>query len=93
MTYSVEATPHARRELERLSPQMRDRVLSEFVALGADPRPVGAIALRGTAAGSYRLRVGDYRIGYVVDDKARTVSVWEIGDRKRFYQRARRRRR
>jgi mRNA-degrading endonuclease RelE of RelBE toxin-antitoxin system len=50
------------------------------------------VALKGAPTGNYRLRVGDHRMGYAVDDEARTVTVWLIAARKRFYQQMRRRR-
>ena len=91
MKYSVTATPQATREMEDLTPELRRRMLEAFDVLESNPRPPGAIALRAELAGSYRVRVGDYRIGYKVDDRAHTVTVWKIGDRRHFYQRAKRR--
>jgi mRNA interferase RelE/StbE len=78
--------------MENLTPELRRRVLEAFDLLESNPRPPGAIALRAELAGGYRVRVGDYRIGYRVDDQARTVTVWNVGDRRHFYADAKRRR-
>jgi mRNA interferase RelE/StbE len=93
VTYSVTATEPAKRDLKELSPQLRDPVLDLFVALAADPRPPGAKALRTGRRHSYRVRIGDLRVGYAVDDRAHVVTVWGVGDRKRFYDLIERRRR
>jgi mRNA interferase RelE/StbE len=92
VTYAVELTEAAERDLDRLLPDLRGRVVMVLTALGQTPRPPGAAAIRSAPPGHYRLRLQNLRIGYEVDDKTRTVTVWQIGDRKRFYDQAKRRR-
>lgn len=63
------------------------RRIDEAVArLEIDPRPVGAKALKG-ARDLLRVRVGDYRIVYRVEDATQTVFVVKIGDRRDVYSR------
>ncbi len=93
MTYSVTLTPQATRDVEDLTTEVRKSVYAVLRLLEDDPRPPGVQALRGELAGNYRLRVGNHRLGYSIDDQARVVDVWHVGDRKRFYERAKRRRR
>jgi len=92
VSYEVIVTPSAQRDFDRLPDQMHSRVSDRLRSVAKEPRPPGARRVQDMPAGNYRLRVGDCRIGYAVDDKARTVRVWQIADRKRFYQQMKRRR-
>jgi mRNA interferase RelE/StbE len=64
---------------------MRERVRRAIDALAADPRPVGCVKLAGRD--HYRIRVGDYRIVYAVDDDARLVIVARIARLREVYRR------
>ncbi len=92
MTYEVRLTAPAERDLRRLTRDVQQRVAERIRTLASDPRPPGAIAVKGQPRDNYRIRVGDLRVGYEVHDASRTVLVWQIGDRGRFYERAIRRR-
>ena len=90
--YHVEVESDAPDGLRRLPADVQAAIRARIDALADDPRPAGARALTGRLAGSYRLKVrGAYRIGYDVDDRARTVVVWQIGHRGKFYDKAQRR--
>jgi mRNA interferase RelE/StbE len=80
-------------DLADLPAGIRRRLLLKLGALAEDPRPASAQALKGNLRGFWRLRVGDYRASYSIDEKNRTVHVWNAGHRNRFYDRARRKRR
>ena len=60
--------------------KIRERILS----LETEPRPVGSLKL--TSDNGYRIRTGDYRILYEIDDKMRTVKLLRIGHRKNVYK-------
>lgn len=62
----------------------RDRVLDEIVQLGADPRPANCIKLIGEDL--YRIRVGDHRVIYAVDDATHQVIVARVGHRREVYR-------
>jgi mRNA interferase RelE/StbE len=64
---------------------MRDRVRVVVDGLAADPRPVGVAKLAGRD--DYRVRVGDYRIVYAVNDAERLVLVARIAHRREVYRR------
>jgi mRNA interferase RelE/StbE len=64
---------------------MRDRVTAAIDALAHDPRPPGAMKLAGRD--DFRIRVGDYRVVYAVDDRARIVLVARIAHRREAYRR------
>ncbi len=90
MSYQVTITEGAAKALAGLPERVRAKLLACIRALGTNPGPAGIMALRGEPPGTYRLRVGDYRVGYWVDDGATTVLVRCVGDRARFYERLKR---
>lgn len=71
-TYRVELRSSADRELSRLDQQMIERLVPAIEALGEQPRPVGVRKLAG-AERTYRIRVGDYRVVYTIDDARKVV--------------------
>ena len=95
MSYELSIESCAQRDLAELPADVRARVEEAIDALTTDPRPFGYVALRGgRLKGSFRVHVGrDYVIGYDVDDSQRLVEVWQIGNRRSFYAKAKRRRR
>ncbi len=84
MSYTVRLKPRAERELDRLPIGVARRVWERLLALEREPRPRGAAKLEGIEG--YRIRVGDYRIVYLVDDDARVVDVARIGHRREIYR-------
>src|SRR5262249_1695610 len=73
-TYSVVLRAGVEKQLAALDKPIRRRVASAIDALAANPRPAGAIALQGMS-GLLRIRVGDYRIIYAVNDGELIVLV------------------
>jgi mRNA interferase RelE/StbE len=84
--YSVEVKPAARKELECLPDNVLARVVRKLEALGDSPRPAGCKKLKGYED-QWRLRVGDWRVVYVIDDAAKLVSVTRIAHRREVYER------
>ena len=82
--YRLEISHTAHRQIRRLPPQTRDRVNSAIAGLADNPRPPGAKKL--TDREGYRVRVGDYRILYQVDDEARTVVIYRVMGRGDVYR-------
>ncbi len=85
MTYRVDVRPAAVRALRKVDHQDRPRIQAAIALLAQDPRPPGARALRGRDG--YRVRVGDYRILYTVDDGVLVVVVVTLGHRREVYGR------
>ena len=77
--------PAARRDLRRLSPEVYRRVITDVHALADDPRPPGWLLLRDRASRTWRVRVGDWRILYDIDDVARVVCVLHVLHRSEAY--------
>ena len=84
MTYQVIIKRSAEKELDALQENVRERLLKRLRALEGNPRPVGSKKLQGQE--SYRLRAGDYRVLYLVDDKTRIVVVLAVGHRREVYR-------
>ena len=77
--WRVDLAPAAERQLRKLPPDVTARLRGPILALARDPRPAGAIVFAGSP--SWRLRVGDLRIVYAIDDAARTVVVLRVARR------------
>ena len=76
-SYSLEIKRSAAKELAQLPPKDRGRVVARIQALADDPRPVGAEKLSGQER--YRVRQGDYRILYEIEDQIPRIMVVKIG--------------
>ena len=83
--YRVELNRRGLRDLERLDSQTGPRVLRAIESLASEPRPVRSRKLVGSND-SYRLRVGNYRILYEVDDSNSVVTVFAVGHRRDVYR-------
>ncbi len=79
----IELRPAAARSLRKLDPRVRRRVQGAIALLAHDPRPPGARALQGRTG--LRVRVGDYRIIYAVEDDVLLVVVVRLGHRRDVY--------
>ena len=88
MTYAVEVTPAAVRQLRKLDPPARRRVQAAIELLADDPRPPRARKLVG-GAGEWRVRTGDFRIVYEIRDGQLLVLVVAVGHRRDVYDRRR----
>jgi mRNA interferase RelE/StbE len=84
--YSVEVKPPAQKELEALADKLLARVVRRLEALGDAPRPAGCKKLKGYDD-QWRIRVGDWRVVYIIDDAAKLVSVTRIAHRREVYER------
>ena len=74
------------KQLERVPRQYRDRILSRLQELQDNPRGRGVIKLTGRAD-EYRIRIGDYRVRYEIDDEHRIVILLHCLHRKDIYRR------
>ena len=95
MRYDVRLSIAAQRDFDALPPAVQQQVLKRLEGLAEDPRPSGFKPLTEKGLkGTNRVHVGrDYCIAYDIDDRSKTVEVWQIGNRRSFYEKAKRRRR
>lgn len=88
MSYRVTLAPAAARQLRKLDPQIRRRLQAALELLAVEPRPPAATQLVG-GAGEWRVRTGDYRIIYEINDDELLVLVLQVGHRREVYRRRR----
>ncbi len=86
MTYDIEWSAPALRELRTLDKSLARRILTAVTTLGSNPRPAGARALTGQPPGTMRLRIGKYRAVYVIQDNLVLVTVVRVGHRREVYR-------
>jgi mRNA interferase RelE/StbE len=83
--YNITFARSARKELQVLTPDIAERILAKIEKLTINPRPSGCKKLHG-AMHRWRIRVGEYRIIYDIDDNSRVVDVSVIRHRNEAYQ-------
>jgi len=81
----VVLVPAAAREHRKLSPEIRRRINQSLLNLESNPRPAGTSKLSGSQD-RWRIRVGDYRIIYSIDDEAQRVTILRIAHRREVYR-------
>ncbi len=85
MSYRIEIAPAAERQIRKLEPAVRKRLFQKIETLESNPRQSGVEKLTGSDF--YRLRVGDYRIIYEIEDRITRVLIVKVGNRKEIYKR------
>lgn len=86
MPYEVEIDNRAAFEIRKLERSVQQRVLSKIDELAEQPRPDGVVKLKGDDD-LYRVRVGNFRVVYQINDKGLVVLVVRVADRKDVYRR------
>jgi mRNA interferase RelE/StbE len=84
MSYSLHILRRAQKELAQLPEDAYVKVRDSIWALAEGPRPNGCQKL--TAREGWRVRVGNYRVIYDIDDKRKTVTVVHVGHRRDVYR-------
>ena len=84
MNYDIAILRRAQKELAELSTGVYERVRDSIGALAQEPRPPGCVKL--TNRQGWRIRVGDYRVIYEIDDQHKTVTILNIGHRLNIYR-------
>lgn len=89
--YVVTIEAKAVKDLKAIRDDMQDQILEHVSALAENPRPQGAKQLRVLGRTLHRIRVGDYRVIYRIEDRELVVEVVMVWHRKDVYKRLRRR--
>jgi mRNA interferase RelE/StbE len=85
MSYRIEFRPAALRAMRRVPKPFNTRLLAAIAALADTPRPPGSVRLQGPD-GFHRVRVGDYRIVYLIEDRVLLICVVRVAHRKDAYR-------
>jgi mRNA interferase RelE/StbE len=83
--YQVVVERSAEKDLRRLTPEVRPRLVAAVMALAKNARPAGSRKLAGTKH-DWRIRVGDYRIIYEIADAIRVLRINRIRHRREAYR-------
>jgi mRNA interferase RelE/StbE len=85
MAYKVEITPAAQRIIKKLPKNIQRKLIEIIELLAEDPRPVGVVKL-STTGNLYRVRTGDYRIIYEIQDQILLIVITKVGHRRDVYK-------
>ncbi|PHM07297.1 type II toxin-antitoxin system RelE family toxin [Nostoc sp. 'Peltigera malacea cyanobiont' DB3992] len=85
MSYEVKFSKGAKKQFRKLPLDVQERIQTKINDLAIEPRPNGVKKLQGDD-NSYRIRVGDYRVVYELDDDVLIVTVIKIGHRSEIYK-------
>lgn len=83
--YRIEYAKQVKKDLEKFPKRDRLAILEKIESLTTMPRPNGVISLKGKSAGYYRIRMGDYRVIYTIEDKQLIILIVKIGQRGSVY--------
>ena len=85
MSYQIDVAPSALRQLRKLDPQARRKIQAAIELLANEPRPPAAKMLVNTG-GAWRVRVGDYRVVYDIEDGRLVILVLAVAHRREVYR-------
>ena len=83
--YEIVVSKSAEKELCKLPIHVNNRIIVSILRLEEDPRPVDSTKLRGGSK-NWRIRIGDYRVVYAIDDELKVVDIRKVGHRKDIYE-------
>jgi len=84
VSWQIEISRDARKELAGLQPQIQVRISKAVLALENNPFPAGCKKLKNRDG--FRIRVGDYRVLFFADTKANQIVISAIGHRREVYR-------
>ncbi len=82
--HEISIIPSARKDLDYLDKKVFTQIKNKIISLASNPRPFGSLKL--TAEEGYRIRSGNHRILYRIDDINRTIYIYRIKHRKESYR-------
>jgi mRNA interferase RelE/StbE len=85
MTYTIITPKAVQKQLNALPDEIFERIAVKIRQLADDPRPDGVVKMKGVD-NEYRIRIGDYRVRYEVDDKALIILLLQCKHRKDVYR-------
>jgi mRNA interferase RelE/StbE len=81
--YDLFVLPAAQKDLDKQEASAFERIIKKVRTLSRDPRPPGCLKLTGEEG--YRLRIGDHRVLYRIDDTSKRIYIYRIKHRKEVY--------
>ena len=84
--YRIIVDSSAEKDIDQLPTNIVKKIAKAIDALATDPRPIGVKKLRGSQENLYRIRSGDYRIIYALNDTIMIVNIRRVRHRKDVYR-------
>ncbi len=85
MDYSIKISKSVQKQIDNLPNAIKNRILEKIQNLATEPRPSGVIKLKNSDS-EYRLRVGDYRVRYEIDDPKQIILILQCKHRREVYR-------
>jgi mRNA interferase RelE/StbE len=82
--YKICITNRAEKDLRRLERSTKNRVVTAISSLTEEPRPAGCSKIK-SEEGVWRIRIGDWRIAYLIDASSQEITIIRIAHRREFY--------
>jgi len=86
MSYTIYISKGAEKDLAKIPANTTKKIVSTIDGLENNPRPRGSKKLKGSEENFWRVRVGDYRIVYLIEDTIKVIDIRKIGHRKDVYE-------
>jgi mRNA interferase RelE/StbE len=85
MTYTIVVPKTVKKQLDALSDEVFERISVKIQQLAENPRPNGVVKLKGSA-NEYRIRIGEYRVRYEIDDRVLVILLLQCRHRRDAYK-------
>jgi mRNA interferase RelE/StbE len=87
MSYAIAISKSVQKQIDNLPNDVIERVIEKIQNLALEPRPDGIVKLKGSD-NEYRIRIGDYRVRYEIDDESQLVQILQCKHRKDVYKKS-----
>ena len=84
MSYQIIIPKTVTKQLEKLPQSIHDKVIENIIILQENPRPTNSLKMKNNEG--YRLKIGDYRVLYDIDDKTQLITLRRVGHRRESYR-------
>jgi mRNA interferase RelE/StbE len=85
MSYSIVISKSVQKQINDLPSQIRNRVVEKIQSLAQEARPSDVVKLKGSGK-EYRIRIGDYRVRYEIDDSSQIIRLLQCKHRRDIYR-------
>ena len=87
MSYAIIISKSVQKQIDNLPNDVIECVIEKIQNLASEPRPDGIVKLKGSD-NEYRIRIGDYRVRYEIDDQSQLVQILQCKHRKDVYRKS-----
>jgi mRNA interferase RelE/StbE len=84
MSYQIIIPKTVTKQLEKLPQSIHNKIIENIIILQENPRPTNSLKMKNNEG--YRLKIGDYRVLYDIDDKTLLITLRRVGHRREIYR-------